>query len=286
MVYLNVSTAIDCVAAFAAKKMRVIERVIHSHSSGNSCENAVQRTVYNIIHRVCKLFLYRLGTQFYGCSVKAGKWLFPKKIVNSKQFDVIYNAVDRDCFQYDDVRKEVRKELKIDNDNLFVIGHIGGFLYYKNHPFLIDVFEQIHRLKNESILLLAGTGYKMEKIKGLVRQKQLEDCVYFLGWRTDADRLYQAMDLFLLPSKFEVFPIVGVEAQCTQLACVFSDSITMETKMQDHCYYLSLAESPHKWADFILQHQNYERSYIQLTEEAKYYDLKNQKDQLRRIVWH
>lgn len=286
MVYLNVSTAIDCVAAFAAKRMRVPERAIHSHSSGNDCESTLQRVIYDAVHKVCRLFLYKAGTQFYGCSTKAGEWIFPKKIVHSDRFHVIYNAVDRSRFQYNpEVRKEVRSELKIENENLFVIGHLGNFCYAKNYFFLIEVFEQLHRRLKESVLLLGGTGVELEKVQALVKRRGLEESVHFLGWRSDADRLYQAMDMFLLPSRFEGLPVVGVEAQCTKLPCVFSDSVTKEAKIQEHCWFLPLSDSSEKWANFILQHRNYSREQVRLTEEAKKYDLEKQKEQACRIIY-
>lgn len=285
MVYLNVSTAIDCVAAFAAKKVGIPERIVHSHSSGNDCESAVQRFIYNVVHRVCKTFFYKSGTRFYGCSTKAGEWIFPKRIVNSEQFEVIYNAVDRSRFQYDAAeRKAIRQELGIEEESLFVVGHIGNFCYQKNYPFLIDIFEQIYKLRRQSVLLLAGNGVEMDEVKALVYKKGLDKAVRFLGWRSDANRLYQAMDLFLLPSRFEGLPIVGVEAQCTKLPCVFSDSITKEAKIQEQCHFLPLSDNPKKWANFILQYQNYQRDNIKLTKEAEHYDLDVQKEQLWKIA--
>lgn len=286
MVYLNVSTAIDCVAAFAAKWMGVPKRIIHSHSSGNDCESSLQRAVYDAVHKVCRLFFYKAGTQFYGCSTKAGEWIFPKRIVHSDRFQVIYNAVDRSRFQYNPkIRKEVRSELNIENENLFVIGHLGNFCYAKNQPFLIEVFEQIHRQVKGAVLLLGGTGVELKEVQVLVKKKGLEGAVHFLGWRSDTDRLYQAMDFFLLPSRFEGLPVVGVEAQCTKLPCVFSDSVTKETKIQDHSWFLPLSDGPRKWADFILQHRNYSREQVRLTEEAKKYDLERQKEQACRIIY-
>ncbi|MBU3877047.1 glycosyltransferase [Faecalicatena sp. AGMB00832] len=286
MIYLNVSTAIDCIAAFAAKKMRVKERAIHSHSSGNDCESTAQRLVYDVVHRICKMFFYRAGTRFYGCSVKAGEWIFPKKIVQSEKFEVIYNAVDRNRFQYkEEIRRQVRKELGITDEQL-VIGHIGNFCYAKNYPFLIDLFSDIHEKEKDSVFLLTGTGVELEEVREMVKKRGLTDCIRFLGWRKDADRLYQAMDLFVLPSRFEGLPIVGVEAQCAKLACVLSDTITREAKIQDHCHFLPLADGTEKWAGFILQHSRYDRMKVALTAEAANYDLDRQKEQLRRIVCH
>ena len=285
MVYLNVSTAIDCVAAFAAKHMKVRERAIHSHSSGNDCESSVQRLVYNVAHRICKAFCWRAGTRFYGCSVKAGRWLFPGKIVESDRFEVIYNAVDRRKYQYHpDWRKEMRAGLGVEGK--FVVGSIGNFCYQKNYPFLIDVFEQLYKLENDAVLLLAGKGVQLDAIRRRVKEKGLEDAVKFLGFREDADRLYQAMDVFLLPSRFEGLPVVGVEAQSSKLPCVLSSSITPETKIQDHCYFLDLKAGPKRWAQFIAEHREYDREQVKLLKEAKNYDLEIQTEQLRRIVCH
>lgn len=285
MVYLNVSTAIDCIAAFAARRAGVEERAIHSHSSGNDCEDALQRFIYNTVHRACRLFFYRAGTRFYGCSHKAGRWIFPNKIVQSGKFEVIYNAVDRLSFSYDPhIREVTRSELGLENK--FVVGHIGNFRYAKNYPLLIDIFEQIYRQEKKAVLLLAGTGDELEVVRKRVSDKGLGQAVMFLGWRPDTYRLYQAMDVFLLPSRFEGLPIVGVEAQCTKLQCVLSDEITDETKIQDQCYFLSLKENPKSWADFILGHRGYDREKVKLLREADNYDLESQRGQLRRIVCH
>lgn len=283
MVYLNLSTAIECIAAFAARKMHVKERVLHSHSSGNDRQSAMERFIYNAIHKVCRLFLYKAGTRFYACSVKAGEWLYPKKIVKSDKFEVIYNAVDRNRFCYrQNMRREMRTELGLEEKHVF--GHVGNFCYPKNCRFLLEVFEQIYKLDKQTVLLLIGTGTELEDIKQLVEKKKLQDVVRFLGWRSDTERLYQAMDTFLLPSKFEGLPIVGVEAQSTGLQCVFSTEVTKETQIQNECYFLDLKQSPKQWAEFILAHENYDREQVHYLEEAKNYDLERQVSQLRRIV--
>ena len=51
-----------------------------------------------------------------------------------------------------------------------VIGHVGRFVEQKNHRFLIDIFNEIHKKNNNSILLLAGQGPLMEDIKNKVKE--------------------------------------------------------------------------------------------------------------------
>ena len=54
-----------------------------------------------------------------------------------------------------------------------------------------------------------------------VRLLGIENSVMFLGFRNDVSRLYQAFDLFLMPSLYEGLPFVGIEAQASGLPCVF-----------------------------------------------------------------
>ena len=88
-------------------------------------------------------------------------------------------------------------------DDEIIIGHIGRFVAQKNHDFLIDIFNEIHKKNNNSILLLAGQGPLMEDIKHKVKELNLEDSVKFLGQRNDANELYQAFNVFCLPSLYE-----------------------------------------------------------------------------------
>ncbi len=128
IVYLNISTAIDCIAAWAAKKKKIPRILLHSHSSGNDCENTIKRIIFNTIHYICRLFFYRAVTEYYGCSKKAGLWLFPKKIVKSDNFKTIFNAVNLKKYTFNpSLREEVRKELKLEKK--FVVGHVGNFSY-------------------------------------------------------------------------------------------------------------------------------------------------------------
>lgn len=283
MIYLNISTAIDCVAAWAAKKSGVKRIMVHSHSSGNDCDNTVKRLVFNMIHRICRLFLYKAATEYYGCSKEAGLWLFPKRIVESEKFQTIFNAVDLDRYCYEpEIRMQVRKELKLENK--FAVGHVGNFLYAKNHYFLIDIFEELVKLCPNAVLVLAGKGDRMETVKKLVKEKKLEDHVRILGFRKDVSRILQGLDFFLLPSKFEGLPTVSIEAQCTGLSCLMSDAVPQAAKITEECWFLSLKKSPKEWAKFILAHREKDRKQINWLGEKEDYSLQELKKKQIELV--
>ena len=210
--------------------------------------------------------------------------MYPKKVVESDKFKVIYNAVNRDEFQYDEkIRKEMRKKYNVEDK--FVIGHVGNFLYAKNYPFLIDVFEEVNNFEPDSTLFLIGEGPEMDEIKEIVSNKELKDEIHFVGYQEDTNAFYQMFDLFVLPSRFEGLPVSGIEAQSTKLASLFSESVTNEAAINDHAFFYSLDKTPREWSHKIHQLRDYNREDVKLLEEAKNYDLSSQNTQLREIPW-
>ena len=239
--YKIVHSHINTLSVFplrAAKKAGVKVRIAHSHSTTNKKE-----WKKNLLKQVLRPFSKVYATDYMCCSELAGRWLFGDKAYDSKKVYLLNNAIDLDKFKYNEsLRKKKRKELGISDDTL-VIGHIGRFKAQKNHTFLIDIFNELHKKNPNSLLLLVGQGPLKEEIENKVKELQLNDSVRFLGQRNDVNELYQAFDVFCLPSLYEGLPVVGVEAQASGLLCIFSDDMTKETKVLDTTEFLSLNQS-------------------------------------------
>lgn len=231
----------------AAKKAGVPIRIAHSHSTTNKKEKKK-----NLLKQVLRPFSKVYATDYMCCSELAGRWLFCNKEYDKGNVYLLNNAIDLDKFKFDEkVRKTKRKELGIGYDT-FVIGHIGRFVEQKNHRFLIDIFNEIHKKNSNSLLLLVGQGPLKKEIENKVKELKLNDSVRFLGQRNDVNELYQAFDVFLLPSLYEGLPVVGVEAQATGLLCELSNDMTKETKVLDTTRFISLNTSAEEWATIIL----------------------------------
>lgn len=275
IVHSHIST-MSVFSLFAAKRAGVPIRIAHSHSTTNKKEKKK-----NLMKQVLRPFSKVFATDYMCCSELAGRWLFGDKEYNEENVYLLNNAIDLEKFKYDEsLRKKKRKELGIKNSTL-VIGHIGRFVAQKNHDFLIDIFNEIHKQNADSILLLAGQGPLVENIKNKVKELHLEDNVKFLGQRRDANELYQAFDVFLLPSLYEGLPVVGVEAQAVGLLCYLSDDMTKETKVLDTTKFMSLNDNANEWASNILSDINkYKRIDTSKEMTAKNFNIKEEAKKL------
>ena len=90
-----------------------------------------------------------------------------------------------------------------------------------------------------------------EKIKKKVNDLRLDKVVKFLGQREDVNELYQAMDVFVLPSLYEGLGMVLIEAQCSGLPCICSTEVPKVAKVTKNLTFVSLNESVEKWACLI-----------------------------------
>ncbi len=247
IVHSNINT-LSVFPLYAAKKAGVPIRIAHSHSTTNKKEKKK-----NLLKQLLRPLSKRYATDYFCCSELSGRWLFSDKEYDKGNVFLLNNAIDLDKFKYNEkTRKEKRKELNI-KDDIKVIGHLGRFVEQKNHRFLIDIFNEIHKIDKKTLLLLAGQGPLMDEMKQKVKDLDIDNSVKFLGQRSDAAELYQAFDLFLLPSLYEGLPVVGVEAQASGNLCYLSDDMTKETKVLDSTKFMSLSQSAKEWADNILK---------------------------------
>ena len=265
--YKIVHSNINALSVFplrAAKKAEVPIRIAHSHSTTNKKE-----WKKNLMKQALRPFSKKYATDYFACSELAGRWLFGNKTFEQGKVTIINNAIDLDKFKYDEkIRKEKRKELNI-NDDTLVVGHIGRFVAQKNHTFLIDIFNELHKKEKNSILLLIGQGPLMSEIKQKVDSLGISDSVKFLGQRNDVSELYQVFDVFLLPSLYEGLPVVGVEAQATGNLCILSDSMTQETKILDTTIFVSLDRNVEEWLSIILDSYRKFKKYDTTVEITK-----------------
>lgn len=247
ILHYNADSAADLMNIMAAKAGGVRYVTIHSHNAGfGTAGMGVKLTSF-----VLKPFIPAYCDTFWGCSDLAARFLLPKKVINSGNYYVLPNGIELEKYRFNEsARLEKRKELGVEDK--FVIGHAGRFSDQKNHTFLLDIFAEIKKKDVNSVLLLFGVGELVEPMKEKAKRLGIFDSVIFYGASNEMDKMWQAMDVFLMPSLHEGLPVTGIEAQASGLPCVFSDEITKEVDVTGTSQFLSLSDSPEKWADTVL----------------------------------
>lgn len=255
--------AMSYLPMLAAKKAGVPIRIAHSHST------SIDRDFKYLLKQCFRILLPSAANAYLACGTEAGRFLF-----GNRAFQIIPNAVDAEKFYYnEEIRQNKRRQLNLQDE--FVVGHVGRMSYPKNHEQLIEIFDAIQKAYPNSKLLLIGVGEKEEEIRNRVKARCLEEKVLFLGKRSDVNELYQAMDVFVLPSRFEGIPVVGIEAQLSDLPCIFSRNVPEESKINSKTCFMSLQEPAQRWADVILQKKDSERSAMKEELCRSDYDIKH-----------
>lgn len=259
-----------CFYLKVAKKYNVPIRILHSHNT------STEKNLKGSIKRQLLKLSTRNANKYFACSVAAGKFLY-----GNKKFEIINNAVDAERFSFDlEERKIIRKELNI--DDYFVFGHVGRFNTQKNHKFLLQVFSEFLKTKPNSRLLLVGEGELENEIKTEINELGIVDHVLLLGVRKDVNRIYQALDIFLLPSLFEGLPVVGIESQASGTISVVSDTITDELKVTDLVSFLPLEKGAEYWAQHIINYSDYSKKDVSKQIKNSGYEVKAEASKLMK----
>lgn len=238
-----------------AKKSGVPLTISHARSAG------VDRGIKGTITKILRMPLAKKSDYCLTCSKEAAIAVFGQKNVDAGKVWTIPNAIDCKRFEYNDnIRKEMRDELGVSDK--FVIGHVGRFGFMKNHVYLVEIFAQLCKKRDDMAMIFIGKGEEEANVHQKLQtlglemfgdKDYLEKKVQFLGNHFDVEKYYQAFDYFVFPSTFEGLPGSVAEAQAAGLHCLVSDRITREVALTPLVSYRSIDEAPIKWSDEILE---------------------------------
>jgi len=113
------------------------------------------------------------------------------------------------------------------NNKSFV--YIGSLSKTKGTDILIDAFVKFAEKNNDWNLNICGEGKIREYIEAQINKHNLSSRVKLYNYTTDVESVYLNNDIFILPSRFEGFGIVQIEAISCGLPIIASElAITKE----------------------------------------------------------
>lgn len=143
-------------------------------------------------------------------------WIKPKR---KEKFVVIENGVPLQIFftaqPYD--KKELITDYK---DGDVLLGMVGSFTEQKGHMFMLEV---LCDLPTHFRLVCVGEGPLEKKVRQRAEELGISNRITFLGFRKDVARIMKTVDISVIPSKWEGFGLVAVEAMACGNPIVVSD---------------------------------------------------------------
>lgn len=251
-----------------------IQRVI-AHSHNSNIGGGITRPIKLIGHYLGKRKYMKYPTEFWACSDYAAKWLFSAEVFEKGEWTFVKNGIDFSKARFNaEYRADIRKKYELKNS--FVIGSIGRLSQQKNYSFLIEVIAQVYKLNPSAKLLLIGEGSKKEQLVREAQRLGIESTVIFYGTTNNISEVLSAMDCFVLTSKFEGFPLSGIEAQINGIPCVFSDRITKQSNLSGKLNFCSISNKEN-WVEALSRKlERYEASF-----DDKGFDIVQSSRQLR-----
>lgn len=255
---------VSMVLMYYARKYNVPVRILHSHSS-----KLGETELKGFRNKLFMPLLRSMATDYCACSTVAAKGMF-----GNKKVIIIPNIISTDRYIFSqETREKVRKKFNVSGS--FLVGTVGRLAAPKNPFYAIDCIVEAKKIISNLQYWWIGTGPLNEQVKEYVSKKEAGGYIHLLGSRLDIPELYQAMDLFFLPSHFEGLPVTGLEVQAAGLPCLVSDTVSSEFVYTDLVTFFSLNDDLPKITNIIrsLLSKKYDRSvYGQKLQESRFSD--------------
>lgn len=114
-----------------------------------------------------------------------------------------------------------RRELGYHDEQ--VVGFFGRLIEQKGVDVLLDAFAEVHLSHPKARLLIVGDGKDRGSLEAQAHQLGLREVVHFAGWLDGARRLMQACDVITVPSRWEGFGLVTLEAMACAKPLIVSN---------------------------------------------------------------
>ena len=145
--------------------------------------------------------------------------------LNLNRIRVIYHGINPDEF-LPEATEDLRNTLGIPLHNP-LIGFVGRLNIQKGITYILQAFEKVLKRIPETHLLMVGEGDLKEKIETTAKDKGFSNNIHIVGFRDDIPNVMRTIDLLILPSVWEGFGIVLIEAMASQKPCITTDISSM-----------------------------------------------------------
>ena len=261
-----------------AKEYGIEKIIVHAHSTGigntkPEFSDAVLKKHYKIRSSINQNF----ATDYWACSLEAAEWLFGSCIPKNR-IRIMNNAVDTDRFMFNpSKRNELRQQYNCEDK--LVVGFVGRLEQPKNFEFIMELANDLVKKDYAFSFVIIGDGSKRVFIENKIKEYGIENNFFLIGFQNNVEDWLQMMDVFILPSYFEGFPLVLIEAQVSGIKCLTSKNMSNQIMITENVDMLELNIG--EWEEKLFE---YKKGYVRASQgeivKRKGYDIRQQAKKL------
>lgn len=142
----------------------------------------------------------------------------------AEQSAVIHSGIDLDRFSTATRTADFARQYGLVQGRHLIFGIVARLSEEKGHNYLVEAFSKVVQRKPETRLLIVGDGPLLDQTKAQVNRLGLQDTVIFAGMQRDIPSHLALLDVFVLSSTRESFPLSAREAMAAG-RCVIAPRI-------------------------------------------------------------
>lgn len=237
------------------------KKIVHGHNV---------KTNFKILNKLLYPYFKKKYDLALAPSKEAGEFLY-----KNREFIILENGIDVKKFEYDSKsRIKIRKKYSI-KDNEKIILCVANFNVQKKQSLLLKILSKILTENNEYKIFFVGDGKLLLDTKKLSEKYHLTNNVFFIGSINDVEKYYSAADYFALPTNFESFGLVALEAQINGLPVIVSDTVPKSVNITKKVVFAKNNDIS-EWIKFFYN----EKRHSVKNEDFESMDIKNTSEKL------
>ena len=163
--------------------------------------------------------------RFLACSGSVAEHVASRVGIESGRIEVLLNGIDLRRFTVTQSRSAVKAELDLP-ESCKLVGVVGRLCRQKAQDVFLEAAAKLAETYPDVLFLLAGAPDEPEMLLQLKAQAEslgIGHKVRFLGYLEDITKIYNILDILVMPSRWEGFGLALVEAMAMGLPIVATD---------------------------------------------------------------
>jgi len=272
IIYMHSSKAggIGRIATLFNRKIKIIYNAHGWYFNAKISEK--KRKMYALIERMLAIktdIIINISKSEYESAIK-------NKIAKPSKMCIIENGIDLKKFSdTEKCRKEIREKYDIKDDEI-VIGVVGRIAEQKDPMTFIKAAKIVHNKIPNTKFMYIGAGNLEEDVKNFAKENNLEKDVMITGWVNNSEKYIPALDIAVLPSKWEGFGLVILEYMACKKPIIASNLGGISDIMNcSENGFLIESEDYQELSDDIIQYIENENLIRKVTKYNEEYVKKN-----------